>query len=100
MGEFEGSPARDVRMINPQLLEILRCPRDRSVLTVASDSVVEQVNRHIAEQQATNISGQPLKKQLDGGLVRTAGDLLYPVVDGIPVMLPDEAIELSQWGDS
>ncbi len=83
-------------MIKDQLLEILRCPHDQSSLTRAEPELVEQANRAIAAGQLCNLAGQKLKRQVDGGLVRAAGDLMYPVVDAIPVMLPDEAIDLSQ----
>lgn len=86
-------------MIDPQLLEILRCPQDHSQLTLADAELVEKVNQHIRAANLTNISGQPVKKPIDGGMLRAAGDLLYPIVMGIPVMLHDEAIDLTQFGE-
>lgn len=83
-------------MIDAQLLEILRCPQDHSPVTQADQGLIRQINQGIAGNKTTNVGGQRLEKPLDGGLIRAAGDLLYPIVDGIPVMLPDEAIELSQ----
>ncbi|TWU30543.1 Trm112 family protein [Bythopirellula polymerisocia] len=83
-------------MIDPQLLEILRCPQDRSSLTFADATLVEKVNQQILTGKLTNISGQPVKEPIDGGMLRAAGDLLYPIVSGIPVMLYDEAIDVTQ----
>ncbi|MEM8947246.1 MAG: hypothetical protein AAGD11_18885 [Planctomycetota bacterium] len=83
-------------MINDQLIQMLRCPQDRSALSNAEADLVQRVNRAIGAGKLMNVAGQQVKKQLDGGLIRDAGDLMYPVVDEIPVMLPDEAIELSQ----
>ena len=85
-------------MVEADLLEILRCPADHSSLTVANTAVVARINELIANEEVTNKGGQPLKKQLDGGLVREAGDLLYPILDNIPVMLADEAIDLTHIG--
>ncbi len=65
-------------------------------MSAATQDVVNRVNQAIAAGRVVNRSGQSVKKTIDGGLVRAGGDLLYPVVDQIPVMLPDEAIELSQ----
>ena len=81
-------------MLPDRLLEILRCPQDRSRLRAADGAVIDRVNRAIAAGTATNLAGERLERQLDGGLLREAGDLLYPVIDEIPVLLPDEAIEL------
>jgi len=60
--------------------------------------LIAQTNQAIAAGRLVNLAGVELEKEIDGGLVRDSGDLMYPVVDGIPVMLPDEAIELSQLG--
>lgn len=83
-------------MVSDQLLEILRCPQDQSPLTRAEAAQIERINALIEAKQLTNVGGDRVEKRLDGGLVRAAGDRLYPVIDRIPVMLPDEAIDLSQ----
>lgn len=87
-------------MINHQLLEVLRCPQDRSELTPADAALVARVNEQIAAGKVTCVGGQLLKKPIDGGLIRAAGDLMYPIVGGIPVMLADEAINVSRFRDS
>ena len=83
-------------VINNQLLEMLRCPQDQSSLSQAEQELVERTNRGIAAEQVVNLAGQKVTTAIDGGLVRASGDLMYLVVEGIPVMLPDEAIDLSQ----
>jgi uncharacterized protein YbaR (Trm112 family) len=84
----------DTTVINDSLVEILRCPQDRSRVHVAPPEVVDAINRAIDRGAAVNQAGERLEKRIDSGLVREAGDLLYPIVDDIPVMLPDEAIDL------
>lgn len=86
-------------MINDALLEILCCPLDRSPLTLAEPALVESINQAIAAQQVTNRAGQAVEKKFDSGLVQVAGEVLYPIIDGIPVLLPDEAILLSQFDE-
>ena len=38
--------------------------------------------------------GEPVEKELTEALIREDGQVLYPVDEGIPVMLIDESIEL------
>jgi uncharacterized protein YbaR (Trm112 family) len=82
-------------VIADHLIEILRCPLDRSKLRLADAPLVARINKGIRDGAVANVGGERLGKPIDGGLVREAGDLLYPIVDEIPVMLPDEAIALA-----
>lgn len=81
-------------MIADHLIEILRCPQDRSKLHRADAELMARLNRQVTAGTLKNIAGEAFEKPLDGGLIREAGDLLYPIIDEIPVMLPDEAIDL------
>ena len=84
------------KVFDERLLVMMRCPHDQSSLSLAERRLVQQINRGIEAGRIVNLGGHPLKKRIDSGLVRAAGDLLYPVIDAIPVMLPDEAVDLSQ----
>ena len=81
--------------ITPQLLDMLRCPRDQSRLQLADRQLIDRINQAVESGQLLNVGGALVEQPLDGGLVREDGVLLYPVVDQIPVMLPDEAIDIS-----
>jgi uncharacterized protein YbaR (Trm112 family) len=54
------------------------------------------VNAAIRGGSIRNQAGKRIDLQIGGGLIRAGGDLLYPIVDQIPVMLYDEAIPLHQ----
>jgi uncharacterized protein YbaR (Trm112 family) len=69
-------------MVDPQLLAILVCPETRTPLHEA------------AEGRLRNRAGQAVEGPIQGGLIREDGRVLFPIVDGIPVMLIDEAIPL------
>jgi uncharacterized protein YbaR (Trm112 family) len=83
-------------MVRDWLLNILRCPEDFSSLTLADEALVSRVNTAIRQGTVRNKSGRQVEQAIDGGFVRAAGDVLYPIVDQIPVLLRDEAIELDQ----
>jgi uncharacterized protein YbaR (Trm112 family) len=80
--------------VSPELLEILVCPETRQPVAPASAEILERVNRLIREKQLRNRGGEPVETELGEALVRQDGRVLYPVDDGIPVMLIDESIEL------
>ena len=81
-------------MINPELLEILVCPETKQTLRVADAETLGRVNKAVEEGYLRNQGGDPVKEQIKEGLLREDGEVLYPVLDDIPVMLLDEAIRL------
>ncbi len=77
------------------LLNILRCPQSRTRLSVAEPSLVAELNRGVSLGTLHNLAGEPVERKLSGALVREAGDVAYPIIDDIPVLIPDEAIDLA-----
>jgi uncharacterized protein YbaR (Trm112 family) len=85
-----------VNCINPQLLAMLVCPATRTPLAIADDRLIQAANRLIARRELRNQAGVILETPLDGGLLRGDRLGLYPIVDGIPILLIDECIPLEQ----
>jgi uncharacterized protein YbaR (Trm112 family) len=83
-------------MLAPDFLKILRCPDDRSTLAEVDAETLAALNRAVDERRLRNRGGEIVERRLDGGLVRNDGAYLYPIIDGIPVLLVDEAISLRQ----
>lgn len=81
-------------MIAPELLEILVCPETRASIQPAGDDVLSRVNRAVANGSLRTRGGDVVREPLEEGLVREDGRVLYPIRDGIPIMLIDEAIVL------
>ena len=85
-------------MLRREILATLCCPEDHSTLALASDALIREINTIIRSGRLRNRGGQIVEHTLDGGLTRTKGDMLYPILDGIPVLVKDEAIPLAQLG--
>jgi len=82
--------------VDRKLLAILCCPITHVGLEPAPRSRLHMLNLQIEAGRIINRGGQRLQSPLDEGLMTTDGRLLYPVTDGIPVLLDEEAIHLSQ----
>lgn len=83
---------------NPDLITIIRCPVTKSPLSVASTTLIEQMNQQIEAGSLVNRIGQTVNEKLDGGFVNEGQTLLLPVRDGIVILIADQAIGLSEVG--
>ena len=86
-------------MIDEELLNILRCPITKTRLTVADQELVDRVNKRIEQEKIENCIGEKVTRAVDGGLINESQAHLLPIFDGIPCLIPDEAIPLAQITD-
>jgi uncharacterized protein YbaR (Trm112 family) len=80
--------------ISQDLLEILVCPETKQPVSLASAEILGRLRREVEAGRLRNRGGQPVTQPISEGLVREDGKILYPIDDGIPVMLVEESIEL------
>ncbi len=81
--------------IDPELLEILVCPETKQPLSVATTELLELLNSTVADGSAVARGGDAVLEPVTEGLLREDGCVLYPVRQGIPIMLIDESIEVT-----
>ncbi len=80
--------------VSEELLEILVCPETRQPVTVAEAELIARLNGEVESGSLRNRGGEAVSAAIQEGLIREDGKILYPVEDGIPVMLIEESIEL------
>ena len=81
-------------VIDPKLLQILACPATHKSLAEATADQLAAVNAKIKAGGVKNVGGEAVTAELTAALTREDGALLYPIIDGIPVLLENEGIAL------
>lgn len=77
---------------------MLRCPEDRTPLAEVDAATLQRINAAMAAGTLRNRGGELVSRKLEGGLVRADGTYVYPIFDGIPILLIDEGLALAQTG--
>jgi len=83
-------------MVDTELLKMLVCPETHQPLREAEGALLAKVNEAIRAGKVSNRSGSQVAEPLTEALIRQDGKILYPVREGIPVLLVDEGIPLEQ----
>lgn len=81
-------------MIDPSFLSMLVCPSSRQPLREATAAELRAVNDAVGRGTAKNRGGAAVPQPIQAGLVTKDGAALYPIQDGIPILLATEAIPL------
>ena len=80
--------------MDKRLLTILRCPVTHKGLSVLKKDKLAKLNEAIAAGEVKTLDGVPLGDALTEALVTDDGKRVYPVSDGIPMLLESESVYL------
>ncbi len=83
--------------VDGKLLEILCCPVSRRPLTRLEASRLERLNREIESGAALYVGGEAVTEMLEEALITEDGKVIYPVSDGIPLLLEEKGIGTTQF---
>jgi uncharacterized protein YbaR (Trm112 family) len=82
--------------LDKRLLDILCCPTTKQPVAMATASQIELLNRAISSRALLRADGSYVTETVAAALVTRDGRSVYRIDDGIPVMLADLAIGVSQ----
>ncbi|MFQ6005388.1 MAG: Trm112 family protein [Woeseia sp.] len=82
--------------MDKRLLSILCCPVTHKGLSLARPELLNKINGAISDGRLVNRDGATLSESVDEALVTDDGKIMYPVDDGIPILLEGESVALSQ----
>jgi uncharacterized protein YbaR (Trm112 family) len=82
--------------MDKRLLTILRCPVSHKGLSVLKKDKLARVNAAIDAGELVNHEGSAVAEALSEALITDDGKRIYPVNDGIPVLLEGESISMEQ----
>ena len=82
--------------MDKKLLDIICCPVTRLPLELLGSDRLSQLNTAISSGQVRNSASEAVSDPLAEALITRNGHYVYPVRDGIPVLLEEESIDWNQ----
>ena len=82
--------------MDKNLLDIICCPVTRLPLEILDTARLDTLNAAIRNGQVHNAADEQVADVLTEALISRDSRLVYPVRDGIPVLLAEESIQWSQ----
>lgn len=82
--------------MDKKLLDIICCPVTRLPLEMLGTDRLSQLNEAITTGQVRNSASDAVTDQIAEALITRDGHYVYPVRDGIPILLEEESIDWNQ----
>jgi uncharacterized protein YbaR (Trm112 family) len=84
--------------MDKRLLDIVCCPVTKLPLQLLDSERLVTLNAAIRAGHLRNRAAQSLPETLSEALVTRDGRLVYPVREGLPILLEEESIDWNQLG--
>lgn len=78
--------------IDPELLNIIRCPITKVSLRLLTAEQLDTLNERISSDSVRYADGSAVEAKLAEGLITETGTTIYRIDAGIPVMIEDRSI--------
>jgi uncharacterized protein YbaR (Trm112 family) len=78
------------------LTDLLCCPTSHEPLLPLADSKLAALNAAIGQGQVQHVDGSPVTQALSAALISRHGKVIYPIEDGIPVLIHEHGIGTTQ----
>ena len=85
--------------VNGKLLEILCCPVSKTPLARLTPARLKKLNQAITAGEVQYVNGDAVDEPLREALITEDDRVVYPVVDGIPILLENKGIGTTQLQD-
>jgi len=82
--------------IPDHLLDILCCPVSHQPLLPLTGDKLKRINRAIATGEIQNVDHEIIRDPLQSALITRDQKVIYPIVDGIPVLIAENGIGTTQ----
>ncbi len=82
--------------IDKKLLDILVCPTTKVPVKLLAKDRLDILNSCINGGAILRIGGETVQTVLTQALITTDGRTIYPIDDGIPIMLEEQGITANQ----
>lgn len=81
-------------MVREDLVRMLVCPETRRPVRPAPAGLIAALNERVRQGTLRDKGGERVERELEEGLLREDGQVVYPVIDGIPRMLVERGIAI------